>query len=178
MLIREATQRDQAAVLDVERRAFGQDDEADLTAALLRDPGAAPPLSLLALADGKPAGHILFTRVTVQGATAPFQAVILAPLAVVPQAQGRGIGSALVRAGLERLERAGLACVFVLGDPAYYARFGFVPASRGGFEPPYPIAEQHADAWRVCPLGGADLTPCAGQVTCADALSRPELWRE
>jgi putative acetyltransferase len=176
--IREAGEDDLAAVLDVERRAFGQDVEAELVRDLLQDESAVPLLSLLAIEDGKPVGHVLFTAVTIDGTARPVRASILAPLAVVPEAQGRGCGKRLVEEGLQQLARWGVELVFVLGDPDYYARFGFAPARRHGLAAPYELPPAYADAWMVKTIGGADSKIVSGSVRCADALSRPELWRE
>ncbi|NIP71638.1 MAG: N-acetyltransferase, partial [Gammaproteobacteria bacterium] len=74
---------------------------------------------------------------------------ILAPLAVHPDHQGRGIGGSLVREGLARLKGAGVELVFVLGYPAYYAKLGLSPAGEKGFEAPHPIPPESADAWMV-----------------------------
>ncbi len=172
--IRKATPQDLAAVLDVERRAFGGDDEADLVAALMGDRSARPVLSLLAFKGDAAVGHVLFTAVTVSGADPAPAAAILAPLAVVPEAQGRGIGTRLVERGLAELSRSGVALVFVLGHPGYYPRFGFEPAGRLGLQAPYPIAPENADAWMVRALR-EDVTGSArGQIACADTLARPE----
>lgn len=176
LTIREVTNEDLPAVLDVERRAFGQETEAQLVRALLADPSAAPCLSLLADVDGRPVAHVLFTAVTV--GTAPVAAAILAPLAVLPEAQGQGVGTRLVEDALGRLVASGTALAFVLGDPGYYGRFGFQPAGRLGFAAPYPIPEAHADAWMVRELRAGTIGQVAGRIRCADALDRPELWQE
>ena len=138
-MIREAAAADLQAILAVERAAFGGESEAGLVAALLDDPSAAPLLSLVAEREQALIGHVLFTQVRIGPMPAPLNAMILAPLAVVPVAQGLGIGSALVRTGLARLERSGVQLVFVLGDPEYYGRFGFEPAGPLGLEPPYAL---------------------------------------
>ena len=178
LTILEGTDDDLDAVLDVERRAFGQDTEANLVRELLVDATAAPLLSLLAVKDGKPVGHVLFTAVAVDGAERPVCASILAPLAVAPEAQGRGFGSRLVEDGLDRLARSGVELVFVLGDPNYYGRFGFAPARRRGLEAPYELPPAYAEAWMVKTTGETDVASISGSVRCAEALSRPDLWRE
>lgn len=175
--IREAADDDLERVLDVERRAFGQETEADLVRDLMADASAVPRLSLLAIEDGKPVGHVLFTVVEVAGAEPPVRASILAPLAVVPEAQGRGCGSRLVEDGLDRLARSGVELVFVLGDPNYYGRFGFAPAGRRGLSAPYALPAAYAEAWMVKTIGAGDGS-ISGTARCAEALSRPELWIE
>jgi putative acetyltransferase len=178
LTIREATDDDLAAVRDVERRAFGHDKEADLVQNLMADASAAPRLSLLAVGHGTPVGHVLFTSVGVVGAERQVRASILAPLAVVPDAQGHGYGGELIKDGLRRLAQSGVEFVFVLGDPQYYGRFGFTPAGRLGLEAPFAIPVEYADAWRVKAVGDRVVGSISGRVRCADTLNRPELWRE
>jgi len=167
---------DLPTVLQVHRDAFGQEEEAGLARAILADPTAAPTLSLLAEDDGRPLGHVLFSQVRITGSGC--RAAILAPLAVVPAAQGKGVGRRLIEAGLARLREAGVALVFVLGDPGYYGRFGFTPAGRQGLAAPYPLPEAHAAAWMVQALRDGVLGEVQGGVTCCDALMQPALWRE
>ncbi len=83
---------------------------------------------------GRVAGHIAFSPVSAPGAHG---GVGLAPLAVVPEARRHGVGAALVRAGLQACRQAGHRFVVVLGDPAYYSRFGFEPASKWGLSDEY-----------------------------------------
>lgn len=176
--IREATDDDLDDVLDVQSRAFGQDEEAHLTRDLLEDASAAPTLSLLGFAEDRQLGHILFTAVTLAGADKQVSASILAPLAVVPEAQGRGLGGELIEQGLLRLSKSGVDLVFVLGPPDYYGRFGFKPAGRLGFEAPYPLAKKYTEGWMVRALRDGVLGSLSGRVKCADALSKPKFWRE
>ena len=161
----------------VHSRAFGQEAEAELVRAILADPTAAPVLSLIAEADGRALGHVLFSTVRFDGAAAGTPAAILAPLAVVPDAQGKGIGSRLVEEGLGRLREAGIALVFVLGDPRYYRRFGFTAAAARGFAAPHPLPAAYAEAWMVQALG-TDAPEQGSRVTCCDALMPQEFWAE
>jgi putative acetyltransferase len=121
---------DHAEVRRVNELAFGQPAEADLVDAL-RAAGAAT-LSLVAVHEGRVAGHILFSPVTVASPSGDFAAVGLAPMAVLPELQKQGVGSLLVRAGLDELRRAGHEVVVVLGHPVYYPRFGFARAGARG----------------------------------------------
>jgi putative acetyltransferase len=176
MQVREAASSDLNDTLFVERAAFEREEIVQLVADLLADPTAEPTLSLLAFVDGKPVGHILFTAVRVTNSS--FKAAILAPLAVVPDHQKKGIGGELIRSGLQRLSESGVELVFVLGHPEYYPRHGFEPAGQLGFEAPYPIPEEHADAWMVQALRPDILGRISGKVVCANALDKPEHWRE
>jgi len=123
MLIRPETSFDYEAVRSVNIDAFGRADEADLIDRLRRD--GVMLLSLIAVRDGALAGHILFTRLPIHTASAVVDAVALAPLAVRSDAQRQGIGSALIKDGINQLLFAGERIVIVVGDPRYYQRFGF-----------------------------------------------------
>jgi putative acetyltransferase len=121
---------DHAGVRRVNELAFGQPGEADVVDAL-RAAGAAT-LSLVAVDGDRVVGHILFSPVTVASPSGDFTALGLAPMAVLPELHRRGVGSRLVRAGLDELRRAGHEVVVVLGHPGYYPRFGFERASARG----------------------------------------------
>ena len=89
-------------------------------------------LSLVAVEAEAVVGHVLFSRLR-----APAAALALAPLAVAAGCRRRGIGARLVEAGLDRAKREGWRAVIVLGDPAYYSRFGFRPEAVRGMASPY-----------------------------------------
>lgn len=177
MRIRRATPADLPEVLRVEREAFGEPDEADLVEALLSDPTAQPIISLLAEKDGRCIGHVLFTRASIESAE-DVSATLLAPLAVVPEEQGRGVGDALARAGLGFARDSGAVVAFVLGHPGYYPRFGFQPALPHGLAAPYLIPDEVSDAWMVAELDVEVLSALSGTVRVADVLMKPEYWRE
>ena len=181
MLIRSADKSDLDAVLYVEKQAFGEEERGEiveLVTALLNDPSAKPMLSLLAIHEDKVVGHVLFTKAEVSHSGEPVPAAILAPLAVVPEAQSQEIGTRLVREGLRLLSESGVELVFVLGHPTYYPRAGFRPAGVLGFEAPYPIPDEVAEAWMVQELRHGLIGRVSGKVVCAQALDRPEYWRE
>ena len=161
----------------VEREAFSSSKEAELTRDLLADPTAKPLLSLMAFVEGEPAGHILFTAARLLGGSREVAVSFLAPLAVVPEFQRRGVGGSLIKEGLERLSKSGVDLVFVVGHPGYYPRHGFVQAGELGFETPFPFPEEHADAWMVCALRPGLIGVVSGRVVCCDVLNKPELWR-
>lgn len=101
----------------------GRNEEADLVDAL-RTAGDLV-LSLVARDDDRVVGHIAFSRVTIDAATGPAGGVALAPVAVQPELHGRGIGRKLIQTGLRLLSEQGESVVLVVGNPAYYAKFGF-----------------------------------------------------
>jgi putative acetyltransferase len=147
VVVREEAPADHAAVADLHERAFAGPDEAALVAALRALPEHRPGWSLVAVEGGRVVGHILFSRVALRGA--PRGALALAPMAVLPDRQRRGIGGALVREGLRRAEAAGEPLVIVVGHPAYYPRFGFLPARPLGLLPPQDWPDE---AWMALPL--------------------------
>ncbi|BBO68422.1 N-acetyltransferase [Desulfosarcina alkanivorans] len=173
-----AADSDSGDVLRIQTEAFGHDKEANLVNRLLNDDTARPLLSLLAVDRKEAVGHILFTRVRITGNEDAVSAMILAPLAVLPKAQGTGVGGKLIEEGLYRLAESKVDLVFVLGHPGYYPRFGFQPAGIRGFEAPYPIPEKDAAAWMVQELRPGVIGNVYGKIICADPLDEPEHWRE
>ncbi|KGK98612.1 acetyltransferase [Methanococcoides methylutens] len=176
--IREAKESDFAAVMQVEKEAFGYEKEAILVSQLLEDKSATPVLSLLAFNEDEAVGHILFTKATLDGKASPL-IYLLAPLAIKPQHQKQGIGGMLINEGLKKLKGIGAEMVFVLGHESYYPKYGFKQdAGSMGFAAPYPIPEEHAGAWMVYHLSSESVDGVKGRVVCADALNKPEHWRE
>ena len=181
MKIKNTVATDLHTILYVENKAFGNiqgPEIVKLVKVLLNDPSAMPLLSLLAMDENQAVGHILFTQAQIINANNPISTVILAPLAVIPTAQSQGIGGKLIKEGLKRLSKLGVELVFVLGHPEYYPRYGFKPAGMLGFEAPYPIPEQHANAWMVQELRPNIIGNASGKVKCADVLNQPEHWCE
>jgi putative acetyltransferase len=127
--IRRERAEDAAEVRHVNERAFAQPAEADLVEKLRQ--ACTDALSLVAV-DGGVVGHILFTPVVVESAGRQVLGMGLAPLAVLPDRQRQGIGSQLVRRGLDILRERGCPFVVVVGHPEYYPRFGFERASTRG----------------------------------------------
>lgn len=140
--IRSETEADWSAIHEVNRAAFDREAEAMLVDALRRGEAYVTGLSLVAVVDGQVVGHILFTRLhIVLESGGRFACLALAPMAVLPEFQGQGVGSALVRFGLERARLMGEEAVIVLGHPDYYPRFGFQPASTWGIRSPYKVPD-------------------------------------
>jgi putative acetyltransferase len=157
--IRAANPRDREAIRKVEQQAFGQPAEAGLVDALVA--AGDTVVELVAEDEGHVVGHILFSRVFVRGKAGEFSAVALAPLAVAPSFHGTGIGGALIREGHVRLKAAGETLSVVLGDPAYYGRFGYTHARAAGFESEYQCDALQALAWGDAPDWGNLVYPSA-----------------
>ena len=128
--VRDECPLDWEAVYQAVSSAFGRLAEAELVKEL-REAGDSV-VSLVAEEDGQIVGHILLSRMD-----APFPALALAPLSVIPARQRSGIGSALVKGAVNRACSEGWDAIFVLGDPEYYERFGFDREAAAGFTSPY-----------------------------------------
>jgi putative acetyltransferase len=152
MSIRAATPRDREAIRLVEEHAFGQQAEAGLVDALVAEGDAV--VELVAEEDGDVVGHILFSRLYVQNGGKTVPAVALAPLAVEPDFHGTGIGGALIREAHIRLKDGGETLAVVLGDPAYYGRFGYTHDRAAKFESDYQCDALQALAWGDAPEAG------------------------
>lgn len=156
--IREELPEDIAAIREVNRRAFGQDQESNLVDTL-RLNGAAL-LSLVATLDGEVVGHILYSPATISdGSGSEVTGAGLAPMAVVPEQQRHGIGGKLIEAGTQRLKSAGRPFIIVLGHHTYYPRFGFEPASKFGIECEWDVPD---DAFMLLVLDQARMQGVTG----------------
>lgn len=127
--------------------------------------------SLVAVRNGTVAGHIAFTICAVEGA--PEKVALLAPLAVLPAFRKHGIGRALIRAGIDRVQETGVARICVLGDPAWYGPFGF--EREDGIGPPYPLPPDWRDAWQSMALDDPP-KPLAGTLTVPGPWRNAALW--
>ncbi len=161
MVIRMERPEDRDAVFIVNQAAFGGDFEPKLVDGLRKTPAFIPELSLVASVAGGVVGYILFIRLVILCGTAEHPALGLAPLAVEPARQNRGIGTALVQAGLAESARLGHSLVFVVGRPSYYGRFGFLPACDRGFEVAFPVPD---DSFMVRELVPGAMDGLSGQV--------------
>jgi putative acetyltransferase len=164
--IRGEEPRDVDVVRAVNELAFGRPDEARLVDALR---GSLHSVSLIAAIGDRIVGHILFTPVLVERMDPADAAAGLAPMAVHPDYQRRGIGSALVRAGLAACATAGCAVVVVLGHPEFYMRFGFVAAHTKSLQYPHPVPRE---AFMVTELRPGALQHVGGVVRYDAAFGR------
>jgi putative acetyltransferase len=158
MTIRPETAADAAGIAEVNRLAFGHEAEARLVDALRR--GGHARLSLVAEVNGQVVGHILFSRlpiVTADGRVV--EALALAPMAVRPTDQRKGIGTKLVEEGLRRCRERGDRIVVVLGHPSFYPRFGFSAALAEPLAGPFK-----GPAWMAAELVPGALAGVAGRI--------------
>ena len=156
MTVRAEAAEDVASIRLVNENAFGRADEADLTENLRAE--GAVLCWLVAEDHGRIVGHILFSRMWVEKTAA----VALAPMAVLTEYQRCGVGSLLVRGGLDLMRERGEQIVIVLGHPEYYPRFGFSVEKARGLESPFP-----AEAYMALELEPGALAGVKGKVRYA-----------
>ena len=160
VVVRPELPRDRAAVRDILVRAFPSDAEARLVEVLRGRTD--PQVSLVATDPSDQAiGYILFTPVEIRGGSDGESAMGLAPMAVLPERQRAGIGTALVEEGLAACAALGARVVVVLGHPDYYPRFGFLPADDFGL---YYARPGPNPAFMVCELQRGALHGRSGEV--------------
>jgi putative acetyltransferase len=138
--IRTESPADQTPLRAVHRHAFGREDEGELVDALRA--GGYSRASLVAERGERIVGHILFSDLPIETAEGIVSALALAPLAVLPEFQNQGIGSALIRRGLDFCRDEGRRIVVVLGHPRYYARFGFSSQQASRLDSPFSGKEE------------------------------------
>lgn len=161
VVIRPETPADYGRIGAIHESAFGQPHEARLVEAIRAAPDFQPQRSIVAERDGELVGHVLLSPIVIRNGQQAFAALALAPVAVVPGWQGRGIGSMLVRAAIEQARAAGDAHIIVLGEPGFYRRFGFEPASRWHVRAPFDVPDE---AFMVLSLTEAGMDGVAGTV--------------
>jgi putative acetyltransferase len=130
MIVRPETEHDHAAIDHIIEQAFGQTAEVRLVQLLRQDEH--DEIGLVAETDEALVGHIMLSPMT-----GPAKALGLAPVSVLPAQQGKGIGSALIKEAIKLATEADWEAIFLLGEPAYYERFGFRAALAAPFSSPY-----------------------------------------
>ncbi|MCW8916506.1 MAG: N-acetyltransferase [Magnetovibrio sp.] len=167
--IRQSTPADLPGIERLYVAAFPDEDLIPVVRELLNyGPDA---MSLVGCEGSDVIGHIGLTMCTIAGCDE--RVALLAPLVVSPPLHKQGIGTALVEAGFQRLKNADIGHVYVLGDPAYYSRFGFQVENK--ITPPYPLPKEWLGAWQSVVLNGSE-RPDAGQFCIPKFWQHVELW--
>ena len=161
--IRHTVASDEPALIELYRSAFPHEDLVPLVRRLLVE--VPDILSLVAIVDEECAGHVFFTPCDVAGSAA--RVALLGPLAVAPSRQRRGLAGMLISEGFSRLADKGLSHVLVLGDPAFYVRFGFQPEN--SIAPPYELPAAWSEAWQSVTIAQDASIP-------QGALRPPAVW--
>jgi putative acetyltransferase len=142
LIIRPEREKDYPKIREVNDLAFGQENEGILIKKLRQTEKFIRELSLVAELDDEVVGHILFYPVVIRSAPLKFQTLSLGPMAVSPEYQRQGIGSQMVKEGLETAKTLGYKSVIVVGHPEYYPRFGFKPASQWKIKVPFDVPDE------------------------------------
>ncbi len=166
MEIRQEQPEDFPAIYELVQAAFltaeqADGTEQDLVVSLRHTAQYVPKLALVAEKEGRIIGYGLWTKISLGGK----EELALAPLAVSPEEQNKGVGQSLMAEGHRRAKEMGYDCVVVLGNPAYYAKAGFLPASSFGIRLPFPVPEEYG---MILPLGNGEIPQ--GMVTYAPPL--------
>ncbi len=165
MNIRRETEKDKTTIQEINQSAFERFAEATLVDTLRGQ--CHPIISLIAEEDSEVVGHIMFSPITLSGYS-DLKIMGLAPMAIFPKYQRKGIGSALVQTGLDECKKLGFGAAVVLGHTSYYLRFGFIPATRFGIDCEYDVPEE---AFMVIELQPSYLTGAKGKVKYHSAFS-------
>jgi putative acetyltransferase len=155
--IRAEETQDADAVREIHDRAFGRPHEGRVVDRLRA--GCHDLLSLVAVDGERVVGHILFSPATIECGGCSIRGMGLAPVAVLPEVQCRGVGSGLIREGIARLKAQGCPFVIVLGHPSYYPRFGFERASRHGIRSDWQVPDE---AFMIRILDDTGMTGASG----------------
>jgi putative acetyltransferase len=142
ILIRPETPEDFSVLKKLLDSAFEQPDESFMVERLRHSADYIPELSLVAFHEGRPVGCIYFSHAVIRSEKRETRVLCLAPMAVFPAYQRKGIGGLLIREGLRRAKEIGYAAVTVIGHPSYYPRFGFEISSRWGICVAFPVPEE------------------------------------
>ena len=165
--IREEQSQDLKTTRNLNKRAFGQTQEADLVDKLRHN--CNDLLSLVAVIKNQVVGHILFSPATIESRQRTVHGMALAPMAVLPDYQRQGIGSKLVHTGIGKLKKWQCPFIIVLGHAEYYPRFGFEPASRYGIRSEWEVPDE---AFMILVLDEAEMNRILGV-----AKYRPEFMQ-
>jgi putative acetyltransferase len=148
MIIRTEKIEDHEAVREVNLKAFPTDVEATLVEKLR---SSMDVISLVAVCDDKVVGHILFSPLTIENDEESLPALILAPIAVLPEYQKQGIGTKLVESGIIECRNQNHSIIILVGHPEYYPRFGFKSAEKNGIQHPFEVPEDVFMVYELVP---------------------------
>jgi len=176
MDIRPATSRDREEIRGVYLSAFPEGEReivSKLALNLLSEEATPQTISLVAESEDAVVGHAAFSPVRMDN-NENWQGYILAPLAVKPDYQGRGMGSKLIESGMQQLLVMGVNILFVYGDPQYYGRFGFSADAADRYTPPYRL--RYPFGWQAIVLNECSIGKTPLKIACVPSLCDLELW--
>ena len=141
MIIRREKKEDFNSISEVNEQAFKQKDESELIKRIRASKNFIPDLSLVAELNRKIIGYILFSKIKIIGIK-EYESLALAPMAVLPEFQKKGIGRKLINEGLKKARELGFNSVIVVGHQDYYPRFGFERASKWNIKCPFEVPDE------------------------------------
>ena len=174
--IRLAQGIDLASIQTVIETAFAPEENkliSHLSADLFKETTHPPVKSLVAELGGKLIGYVCFSPIFLKS-TSDVSGYILSPLAVSPEYQNQGVGSALIHSGMDILTKDGVGILLVYGDPNYYQKFGFKEEIGRLFVPPYPL--KYPAGWTGMTLDARTTPDTPSKFESVSALSNPALW--
>ena len=176
MNIRLTQETDLDSILKVIETAFSDEENKvimNLVLELSKETTSPSIKSLVAEVDNQVIGYVSFSPIFLKSDT-NIIGYILAPLAVSPENQKQGVGSNLIKSGIDMITKDGVGVLLVYGDPAYYGRFGFNEEIGRSFVPPYTL--QFPFGWIGMMLNETSIPEQPIQFECVSSLSKPELW--
>lgn len=141
IIVRKEEEKDYSKVYNVNKLAFKQENESKLIEKIRKGKNFVPELSIVAEVDNQIVGHILFSKIKIVGDSV-YESLALAPMAVIPEFQKQGIGSLLIRKGIETAKKLGFDSIIVLGHKEYYPKFGFQPVSKWKIKCPFDVPDE------------------------------------
>ncbi len=145
----------------------------NLVAGLSNETTNPPIKSLIAEVDNQVVGYVSYSPIFLR-LDANISGYILAPLAISPVHQKQGVGTKLIKSGIDMLVKDGVDVLLVYGDPDYYGRFGFEKENARSFVPPYPL--EYPFGWLGMMLNEIAIPNITVEFECVAALSKPDLW--
>jgi len=165
--IRKEEENDSIQIYEVNKLAFQQENEGKLIEKIRKSENFIPELSMVAELDKKIVGHILFSKIKIVGES-DYESLALAPIAVIPEFQKKGIGSELIKKGMDKAKEQGFDSIIVLGHKEYYPKFGFQRASRWDIKCPFEVPD---DVFMAIELTEKGLEGKAGTVKYPDEFN-------
>lgn len=165
VIIEPEQKKDYNSITKIHDLAFGQPSEGKMVIALRKNPHYISKLSLVARYNNSIIGHVLFFPIDIKTASKTCSTLSLAPMAVHPDFQNKGIGGRLIEKGFEAAIELGFKSVIVVGHPNYYPRFGFKPASKWGISLPFDVPDE---AFLAIELENGSLKNCKGLIEYPD----------
>ena len=176
LTIRLAQETDLGSIQKVIETAFPDEENkviSNFAAELSKETTSPPIKSLVAEVGIKVIGYVCYSPIFLKSASG-ISGYILAPLAVSSEHQKQGVGSNLIKSGIDMLTKDGAGSLLVYGDPDYYVRFGFKEEIGCLFVPPYPL--KYPFGWTGMKLNATATPNTPVKFECVAALSKPDLW--